>query len=136
MQRVSLLVAIYSVVHLKINGSLEKHYKVKKWNIVKPQGFFLRALLKMYVVHWGTLKFALLLFTTRSSILNTRSLVGLFAMTQDVFPGRSLRLGNSNLWSITTTGECLCTCYVNPRPACGPVSFSILCTYNETTAWL
>jgi len=30
MQRVSLLVAIYSVVHLKINGSLEKHYKVKK----------------------------------------------------------------------------------------------------------
>jgi len=30
MQRVSSLEGIYSVVHLKTNGSLEKHYKVKQ----------------------------------------------------------------------------------------------------------
>jgi len=30
MQRVSSLVAIYSVVYFKTNESLEKHYKVKK----------------------------------------------------------------------------------------------------------
>jgi len=28
----------------------EKHYKVKMWNLVKLQHFFLRALLKEYVV--------------------------------------------------------------------------------------
>jgi len=49
MQRVSSLVAIYSVVCFQTNGSPEKHYKVKKWNLVKLQRFFLRALSKKYV---------------------------------------------------------------------------------------
>jgi len=42
---------IYSVVYFKTNGSLEKHYKVKKLYLVKLQHFFLRALLKKCAVH-------------------------------------------------------------------------------------
>jgi len=51
MQRVSALVAIYPVVYFKANGSLEKHCKVIRWNLVKLQRFFLRTLLKKYVLH-------------------------------------------------------------------------------------
>jgi len=40
------------------------------------------------------------------------------------------------LCGLTTTGECLYTAMSNPRPTCGPVSFSLLCMYNTTTAWL
>jgi len=39
-----------------------------------------------------------LLFTTCPAILNTRSLAALAAITQNVFPARSLRAGNFNLW--------------------------------------
>jgi len=44
-------------------------------------------------------KFALLLFTTRPAILNTRSLAALVPISQSVFLARSLRAGNSNLCS-------------------------------------
>ena len=52
MQRVSSLVAIYSVVHFKAGGSLGKHYKVK---MLKPGQtsalLFQSTVEKEYVVH-------------------------------------------------------------------------------------
>jgi len=44
------------------------------------------------------LKLALLLFTTCSSILNTRSLAALVAIAQNVFPARLLRAGHFYPW--------------------------------------
>ena len=75
-------------------------------------------------------KFALLLFTTWSSILNTRSLAALVAITQNVFPARWLRPENSNLWSRQSPPleNVSRPAMSNPRPACGPVSVSLFCT--------
>ena len=98
MHCVSSLVVIYSVVHFKTNGSLEKRYKVKssQTSALRSQS----TLEKEFVVHWGSFKFVLLLFTTWSSIIiNTRSLGALVAIMHDVFPARWLRPGNPNLWS-------------------------------------
>ena len=50
--------------------------------------------------------FASLPFTTCPSILNTRSLAALVVITQNVFIARSLRAGNSSLWS-RHRGECV-----------------------------
>jgi len=50
--------------------------------------------------------FALLLFTTWPSILNTRSLAAVVIIAQNLFPAKSLQAGNSN--SLATIGEC---CY-------------------------
>ena len=92
---------------------------------------------KKYVVHWGTLsfKFARLLFTTRSWIINIHSLAALVAIAQDVFSARSLRPGNSNR-VVATTAECLYTNYVQSEACTRPNKFFIIfCMYNKT-AWL
>ena len=54
-------------------------------------------------------KVVLLLFTTCPAMLNTRSLPSLAAITQNVFLARSLTARNSNLHSLSMTGEYRCT---------------------------
>jgi len=54
-------------------------------------------------------KVVLLLFTTCPTMLNTRSLPSLAAITQNVFLARSLTARNSNLHSLSMTGEYRCT---------------------------
>ena len=88
-------------------------------------------------------KFTLLLFTTWSSILNTRSLAALVAITQNVFLATSQRPGNSYLWSRHHWRMSLWQLCQTRGPHAdeskvlfGPVSFSLSFMYNTITAWL
>ena len=75
-------------------------------------------------------KLSLLLFTTWPSIQITRQLVSEVAITQHVFLARSLRSGNSNLYGLTTTGECRYA-FV-PQAIC---SIEFLMSLSHTVTW-
>ena len=78
---------------------------------------------KDFVVHGGALLNFLFCYSPHDHWQNTTSFVALVAFTQTVLPAKWLRPGDSKL-----------RFRHNPRPPCGPVSFTLLCMYN-TTAW-
>ena len=126
---VSSLVGIYSVLHFNANGRSWKalYCKVKTLNLVKLQRFFHRVLLKKSTSFTEELfKFALLLFTTCWSQLNSRSLAALVAITQNVFPARWLRPGNSITCVLGTIRECLYTSFVKPAARMRPSKLFII----------
>ena len=105
------IAVIYSVVHFKAK---EAHCEVKMQNLLVSLEHFL-ALIALLIKSMPFIdehfNFALLPFTTCPSIPKTRSLAALVPITQNVFLGRSLWSGNSNLW-FCHHGEC---CYTQGR---------------------
>ena len=63
--------------------------------------------------------------TTRSSILNTRSLAALVAITQNVFSARPLDL-ETPICGLANTEECLYTSYVSPEVHMRPSKLFII----------
>ena len=134
MQRVSSPVEICPVVHFKANG---KHYKVKMWKPVNLQRFFLRALLKMSMSFTEKL-FYIFSSAIHDMIIDTRHS---FISSAGCHHAERISCKNTEIWKLPSVVKqplenVSRPAMSNSKPSCSPVTFSLLCMYDITTAWL
>jgi len=91
-------VAIYSLVHFKTNRGSVKQGKCGTLSNFSTS-FSHHCWRSVCRSLTNSCKFALLLFTALSLILNTSSSAALVIITQNAFPARPLRTANSKQWS-------------------------------------